>query len=374
MAISIDISKVSAGETSVSVRGTYSSGGTLANKAKFYCEGSFFGDIHTCDGKTSWSVSETKTGLSSSTTYTFTVHFYDGTTDLGSDSINITTDDPPTPPPDPPSSISTSVDGKDVDITWAKGDGAAYTHYEILDTAYSGYTTGTSLSRTMAEYDTTYTVRLWSEGSDGQLSSKVSKNFTTDPDPNPPPGPPSNLNASVTGLSVTITWSKGTNADDTYYEIVGTSHSGYTSGTSITKSVASYSTTYTYKLQSRNDYGTSSFVSSTFTTGEEPAITRPDNFSWTTAKIAGNTFSLTANEWNDFTDRINAFRVYKELSEYSFTQATTGAQFTALMFNETINAIDAMDPSTSTPSAQQAGYTAFASLLNDIVAALNSVA
>ena len=66
---------------------------------------------------------------------------------------------------------------------------------------------------------------------------------------------------------------------------------------------------------------------------------RPSNFEWTNAKVTGQAFNLTAAEWNSFTARINAFRAYKGLSNYSFTTAYTGNPFTAAMYTQAQNAI-----------------------------------
>lgn len=108
----------------------------------------------------------------------------------------------------------------------------------------------------------------------------------------------------------------------------------------------------------------------TFTTLPSGPV-RPSNFSWTYPKVSGGVFNLTAAEWNSFTARINAFRAYKGLSNYSFTTAVSGNNFTAAMFNEARAAISAMG--ISVPAVQYSDNTIYASLLNDIVSALNSI-
>jgi hypothetical protein len=51
---------------------------------------------------------------------------------------------------------------------------------------------------------------------------------------------------------------------------------------------------------------------------------------------------MPSNEWNNFTQRINQFRIYKGYSAASFTTATAGTGCTPSMLNEAINAINGM--------------------------------
>lgn len=48
---------------------------------------------------------------------------------------------------------------------------------------------------------------------------------------------------------------------------------------------------------------------------------------------------LSAREWTDFCGRINEFRVYKGIGKYVFTKPVMGKTFTALHFNEALDAI-----------------------------------
>ena len=100
---------------------------------------------------------------------------------------------------------------------------------------------------------------------------------------------------------------------------------------------------------------------------------RPPNWEWHTPKISGNTFSLTANEWNSFCTKINQFRQYKNKSTYNFTTATSGGIFYAYMFNEARNAINEMSPPTSVPSIKYSGDIIYANDLNRLRDSLNSI-
>lgn len=110
---------------------------------------------------------------------------------------------------------------------------------------------------------------------------------------------------------------------------------------------------------------------------------RPQNFAWTNSKVSGNSFNLTASEWNGFLNRINEFRTYKGLTtfnfydyyhgDYSFTRAYSGNYFYAYMFNQAVNAISAMNPPTSPPSTKSSGQSIYASYLNGLRDSLNSI-
>ncbi|HHY13897.1 MAG TPA: fibronectin type III domain-containing protein [Thermoanaerobacterales bacterium] len=96
----------------------------------------------------------------------------------------------------------------------------------------------------------------------------------------------------------------------------------------------------------------------------------PD-FEWDMPKISGNTFNLTALEWNDFTTTINDKRNYKELPPYSFTTAYTNNNFAAAMYNQSNVAIGNMI--TTGISTQSAGDEIHADLLNTLKDKLNSI-
>lgn len=69
---------------------------------------------------------------------------------------------------------------------------------------------------------------------------------------------------------------------------------------------------------------------------------RPTDWNWHTSKIAGQDFKLTADEWNSFGKKVNQFRTYKDLGNYSFSTAIDGNDFTHVMYNQARSAIIAM--------------------------------
>ena len=78
-----------------------------------------------------------------------------------------------------------------------------------------------------------------------------------------------------------------------------------------------------------------------------PSNLRPADWEWTTNVSKGAAVSfyngairpLTAAEWNAFTTRINEFRKYMGLSNYSFTTVNSNTNFTAAIYNEAVAAI-----------------------------------
>ena len=79
---------------------------------------------------------------------------------------------------------------------------------------------------------------------------------------------------------------------------------------------------------------------------EQTPAERPDNWVWSTSTTSlGNTlFVMPYTKWNDFTQRINDFRVYKlgAGSEYNFTSVSSGTKLTPTILNQAVHAINEM--------------------------------
>lgn len=107
---------------------------------------------------------------------------------------------------------------------------------------------------------------------------------------------------------------------------------------------------------------------------EVPATaSRPSDFSWTYEKVKGETFNLTADEWNNFTSRINAFRKYKVLDDHDFTWAYSGNDFMAYMYNEARIAIQEIDGYGTYIPTVYSGWQISAHMMNVLVSELNSI-
>lgn len=75
---------------------------------------------------------------------------------------------------------------------------------------------------------------------------------------------------------------------------------------------------------------------------------KPTKFSWTTAKVQGEEFNLTATEWNALLDKINEMRTYqaaktgKSISTWSFYTVTSGTTFYAKYYNDVLDSMDSV--------------------------------
>jgi len=106
---------------------------------------------------------------------------------------------------------------------------------------------------------------------------------------------------------------------------------------------------------------------------------RPDNFSWTNNKSSGSMYNLTSSEWNAFLDKVNNFRAYKGLVVRTFSRNVGSGAIsgyvvpTASSFNSAINAINDMNPTTSTPVTVSYGQHITAFHFTRIRDSLNSI-
>ena len=100
---------------------------------------------------------------------------------------------------------------------------------------------------------------------------------------------------------------------------------------------------------------------------------RPDRFVWTYAKVKGQPFNLTADEWNSLTTNINKVRAYKQLSRYSFTIAEQNKPLTATMYNQVKSAIQGISGAGAGINEAFKGNPVTADCLNILVESINKV-
>jgi len=152
--------------------------------------------------------------------------------------------------------------------------------------------------------------------------SSAQSNFTTLAE-TITPSAPSNINVSVSGLDVTITFTKGTNATGTQRLFLGNTTS--TTGTSFNFTVANYNTNYAASLRSYNTtYGTySDWVDVYFSTG--PAPSPPPTPTGLSATNGNNSVSLSWNSSSGATE----YLVYRDganiATVFSTSYSDTGA-------------------------------------------------
>lgn len=149
----------------------------------------------------------------------------------------------------------------------------------------------------------------------------------------------------------------------------GTRYSTYTGNTtSYTYTGLTANTAYTLELRVYDLQG-----NMTSQTRSSSTTSRPATFSWTTAKVKGAAFKVTAVEWNGLISNINNVRAYKSLGAGTFNAAVQGQKVTAAQFNQLRTAISAMSPPTAVPAAVSTGGAITAAALNGIVSSLNSI-
>lgn len=134
-----------------------------------------------------------------------------------------------------------------------------------------------------------------------------------------------------------------------------------------------YEVVATIYYYTANGTNLSSTITGSFTT--EEGASRPSNFSWDTAKTSGGGFNVTASEWNRLINKVKNFHIYVlgEYDEdaYPMTKVTKGETFKASYFNEVRFAIGSL--ASTGLSNKYKGDTIFASDLNKLVSALNSI-
>lgn len=104
-------------------------------------------------------------------------------------------------------------------------------------------------------------------------------------------------------------------------------------------------TTYKFRVKATKTSNNSSYHPDSGWSNFVPiknTVAKPTRWEWNTPKEANQLYSMSASEWNAFALRINAFREYKGLNPYPFTNAYSGSAFRFFMFNEARAAINEM--------------------------------
>lgn len=174
--------------------------------------------------------------------------------------------------------------------------------------------------------------------------------------------------------------------DDTSSEVHNNSHTATASSYQYVISGLTPGTRYAVNVGSKSSVSsdTTTWWGGTDVTTEERS--RPEDWSWTSTVQAGaampivqvgdmtyEVMPLTANEWNGFTARINEFRVYTGLSEYSFTTVYAGGSLLASQLNQARTAISGISGHGTLPAATSSGSVPKASFINGLKDALNAI-
>jgi hypothetical protein len=196
----------------------------------------------------------------------------------------------------------------------------------------------------------------------------------------PPPSPPTGIGGTGSsigviyngGLNITVYFATGSGTVQTVLHKTWDNTYMYTNGTNFTFDVPSKGVSYNVKLASINSVGVySEWV-------DAPTIFipfRPNNFTGTLYKVdsSGNDV-IDVAQWTSFATRINEFRAYKGLSQYTFNylnNAQIGSDLMAIYFNEIINSMTGLCG--NLPSVKNTGDTVYKSYFDTLINQLNSI-
>lgn len=181
------------------------------------------------------------------------------------------------------------------------------------------------------------------------------------------------IGVGTVNLSYTVSNASGATYTAYYIQTGGSSWSSKTSSSSTTCQITGLTVGVEYKfyVHVENDDGQAR-DSNTIT--KTIGSNRPSDWAWTNVHSAGSKCTtLTATEWNSFMSRINEFRVYKGLSNYSFTTVSKGDTFTADIFNAAKTAISEISGHGDMPTSATAGGTVYWTRIDALRTALNAV-
>ncbi|MGH3190974.1 MAG: fibronectin type III domain-containing protein [Streptosporangiaceae bacterium] len=194
---------------------------------------------------TSSSTSATVSGLSPSTTYTFTVAAYNssGTGPQSSSVQGTTSSSGGGGGPAAPTGLTVNaIDATSVILSWTAPSGTVTGYYVYENGIQAGgsvSTTSASVTGLSASTSYTFTVAAYNSSGTGTQSSSVQPTTSA----TSPSGAPTVTITSVTSSSVALSWTS-TQDTETYYIYVNNSEKGATSSTQDTVSGLSASTTY----------------------------------------------------------------------------------------------------------------------------------
>lgn len=287
-------------------------------------------------------------------------------------------DAPPTAAPVGAPTVSATRATLSTSLTWSSVAGAAYYFVWKNDGAGSGDvllgggpTYGNSLSVTVDREYWLYTYKVLpaNDYGSGSIGSTTARTLDT----SAPSIVIDSAHTSTTQTTITIPTFP---ADYGPYGASGINQFFWKKNGTVVATTTSSTHTYTGLVASTN-YFLSVYVTdhdgnasvdagiSITTSG-----TRPSNWAWFNPKIAGDDFNITSGEWAALQNKVNEFREYGGLADYTFTvNCSTGQPFTAAAYNQVIAALAPM----VVVATVAPGDDVTAAILNGLRDSINSI-
>lgn len=192
-------------------------------------------------------------------------------------------------------------------------------------------------------------------------------------------------NEASSSQSATISYSiDGVNTYSQTISVSAKSYGAITTNQTIYVGKSYSGSSYTFNISgtitSSNSGCSGDSYSEYLTASWTPTSTRPDKFYWISSSsnlTKGSAVStyITAAKWKTLQDNINAVRVYKGLSNYSFTTVSKGSTIKASYYNELAYAINAMISSSNSNyiSTVAKGDTITAAVMNKLQTSINNI-
>lgn len=319
-------------------------------------------------------------GLSSNTLYTVEVQSHNPNNDIPYSGWRSTTGRTLAPTITPvPTLTLTVLSSTSIRTSW-NSTGSSYNirarRRGSSDSWIDVNTSSTSYTFTSLNSSTEYEVqiRAYSSSYDTYWSLWSGLRYASTPAPTQPDVPSGLTGEAISSSSIAFSWDRVTGAQ--YYELrivspISVTYNVY--GTSYTATGLSSDTQYMFQIRTVDNSKDDPY---SLWTGYRYARTlkgKPSDWGWDRSIVSGNSFDLKYSEWNRFTDKINEFRSYKGLTDYSFTSVSRGETFYASYFNQARIAINTMNPPTTIPPVVNSGEDATAYLFNRIMNSLNSI-
>lgn len=287
------------------------------------------------------------TGLTPSTTYTYTVSAFDaaGNNSIQSSAVTATTQAvvDTVPPTVPTNLVATAVSSSQINLAWSPStDNVGVSGYKIfrngvqistsIVTSYSdtGLSPSTSYSYTVSAFD--------AAGNNSDPSSPATATTLTAPDTTPPSVPTGLVATVVSSSQINLTWNASTdNVGVTGYKIYRNSvQVGTSTVTSYQDTGLSPSTSYTYTVSAFDAAGNNSGQSASASATTSAVDTTPLTISGVVASVtvSGATITWTTNKVADSQVEYGTTAAYGSASAINSNLVTLHVQsLTGLLSN-----------------------------------------